>query len=108
MLGKSKRLKIEIKDSTEGKPPMYLITLTDSTKEFQLTDLLRQRKLSKPLQAQLQQAKKDSIDECLNATKRFGSSPSSKPKRMFKHVTSDGENDHVRRIAVRSLKVSTK
>jgi hypothetical protein len=108
MLPKFKRFKVEVKDSSQGEPRTFIITLRDSAKLIQLTDLQRQGKLSKPLQTQLKQAMKDSFEECVSAAKRLNSPPSSEPKWKLNRESGEAENDNMRRIVVRSLKVPTK
>jgi hypothetical protein len=108
MRGRSERLKIEIRDSTESDERIFIMRFRNPAKVFQQTDLLRRGKLTGPLKSQLKQAIKDSIEECFSAANRLGSSPSSEPNQTLQHGTFESEKEQVRRIRVRSLVVPTK
>lgn len=104
MRSKSDRLKVEIKDSTEGDARTFIITLTALARDFHLTDLFEQRRVIEPLHRQLKQAVKDSIETYLSGAESLVSALASKPKRTLKEGISDSENGGVRLIRVRSLK----
>jgi hypothetical protein len=108
MRSKSDRLKVEIKDSTEGDARKFIITLTAPAKDFQLTDLFEQRRVIGPLNHQLKQAVKRSVETYLSGAESLVSALASKPKRTLKDGTGDFENSGVRLIRVRSLKFPLK
>ena len=58
MPGKPERIKVEVKDSTEGEMRTFRIILTTPNSDFQLADLLRQRGVMAPLNGELKQAVK--------------------------------------------------
>lgn len=59
MRSKSERVKVEVKNSTQGDVRTYIITLTAPTNDFQMTDHLEQRRVIESLDSQLKQAIKD-------------------------------------------------
>jgi hypothetical protein len=67
MPGKSERVKVEVKDSTEGDVRTFNITLTAPASDFLLTDLLKQRGVIDALDTELKQAVKGATESYLNA-----------------------------------------
>ena len=67
MAGKSERVKVEVKDSTEGDVRTFNIRLTAPASDFLLTDLLKQRGVIDALDAGLKQAVKSATESYLNA-----------------------------------------
>lgn len=55
---KVERIKVEVTGSTEGKTRTFKIILTAPNSDFQLSDLLRQRNVIAPINAELKQAVK--------------------------------------------------
>jgi hypothetical protein len=108
MRRKSDRLKVEIKDSTEGDARTITITLTAPAREFHLTDLFEQRRVIEPLNLQVKQAVKRSVETYLSGAESLVSALASKPKRTLKDGISNPENGLVRLIRVRSLKFPLK
>jgi hypothetical protein len=108
MRSKSDRLKVEIKDSTDGDARTFTITLTAPASDFHLTDLFEQRRVIEPLNRQLKQAVKRSVETYLSGAETLVSALASKPKPIFKDGISDPENGRVRLIRVRSLKFPLK
>jgi hypothetical protein len=58
MAVKPERIKVEVKDSTEGDTRTFKIVLTAPNSDFQLADLLRQRGVIAPIHGELKQAVK--------------------------------------------------
>ena len=58
MAAKPERIKVEVRDSTEGETRTFKIILTAPKSDFQLADLLRQRGVMSPLNGELKQAVK--------------------------------------------------
>lgn len=58
MAAKPERVKVEVTDSTEGETRTFKIVLMVPNSDFQLADLLRQRGVMSPLNAELKQAVK--------------------------------------------------
>ena len=79
MPGKTERLKVEIKESSTLDIRTFNITLTAPASDFQLTDLLRQRGVIEPLDAQLKQAVKAATEQYLRAAETLISGLITKP-----------------------------
>ena len=58
MAAKPERIKVEVKDSTEGETRTFKIILTLPNSDFQLADLLRQRGVIPPINGELKHAVK--------------------------------------------------
>ena len=58
MAAKPERIKVELRDSTEGETRTFNIVLTAPNSDFQLADLLRQRGVIPPINGELKQAVK--------------------------------------------------
>ena len=58
MAAKPERIKVEVKDSTEGETRTFKIVLMVPNSDFQLADLLRQRGVIPPINGELKQAVK--------------------------------------------------
>jgi hypothetical protein len=58
MAAKPERIKVEVKDTTEGEMRTFKIVLTAPNSDFQLADLLRQRGVIPPINGELKQAVK--------------------------------------------------
>jgi hypothetical protein len=58
MVAKPERIKVEVKDSTEGETRTFKIVVMAPNSDFQLADLLRQRGVMAPLNGELKQAVK--------------------------------------------------
>ena len=58
MAAKPERIKVEVKDSTEGETRTFKIVLTTPNSDFQLADLLRQRGVISSINGELKQAVK--------------------------------------------------
>jgi len=89
MRSKSERIKVEVKDSTEGDVRIFIITLTTPVHDFQMTDLLRQRKVIEPLNSELKRAVKDATARYLSAAESMVSALALRPKRMLKSRISE-------------------
>ncbi len=97
-------MKIEIRDSTDCDARSYIISQTAPENGFHLTNLPKHRQFIGPLDPDLKQTAKDSIEMCRSAAQSMLSTPIPNPNRMFKHPTGDSENSNVTRINVRRLK----
>jgi hypothetical protein len=58
MAAKTERIKVEVKDSTEGETRTFKIVVMAPNGDFQLADLLRQRGVISPINGELKQAVK--------------------------------------------------
>ena len=58
MAAKTERIKVEVTDSTEGETRTFKIVVMAPNSDFQLADLLRQRGVIPPINAELKQAVK--------------------------------------------------
>jgi len=58
MVAKPERIKVEVKDSTEGETRTFKIVVMAPNSDFQLADLLRQRGVIPPINGELKQAVK--------------------------------------------------
>src|ERR1044072_9725148 len=58
MAAKPERIKVEVKDSTEGETRTFKIVVMAPNSDFQLADLLRQRGVIAPIDGELKQAVK--------------------------------------------------
>src|ERR1044072_3604407 len=58
MAAKPERIKVEVKDSTEGETRTFKIVVMAPNSDFQLADLLRQRGVIPPINRELKQAVK--------------------------------------------------
>src|SRR5687767_3679835 len=105
MRGKSGRMKIEVKDSTEGEERIFIIALTTPSNDFQMTDLLRQRKVIEPLDSHLKRAVKDATERYLEASDSLVSALASNAKRLRKSRISESGDNRMVPIVVRSFKV---
>lgn len=65
MAAKPERIKVEVTDSTEGETRTFKIVVTTPSSDFQLADLLRQRGVISPVNGELKQAVKASIQTYL-------------------------------------------
>ena len=79
MPAKSERARVEIKESSTLDIRTLNITLTAPVSEFQLTDLLRQRGVIDPLDAELKLAVKGATERYLKAAETLISGLGSKP-----------------------------
>ncbi len=64
---KSERAKVDVKESSAPDLRTFNITLTAPTKDFQLTDLLRQRGVIDPLDTELKRAIKEATERYLES-----------------------------------------
>ncbi len=65
MAAKAERIKVEVSDSSEGQTRTFIITLTASNSDFELTDLLRQRGVISPVNSDLKHAVRLAIETYL-------------------------------------------
>ena len=80
MAAKSERLKVEVKESTDGDVRTFSITLVARASDFLLTDLLKQRGVIDPLDGELKQAVKAAIERYLSFAENLVSALATKPK----------------------------
>ena len=66
MAAKPERIKVELRDSTEGETRTFKIILTASNSDFQLADILRQRGVIAPIHGELKQAVKEATQHYLS------------------------------------------
>lgn len=92
MAGKSERVKVEVKDSTEGDVRTFNITLTAPASDFLLTDLLKQRGVIDALDAELKQAVKGATESYLNAAESLIAKLATEPKQVRKSRTNGNED----------------
>ena len=92
MAGKSERVKVEVKDSTEGDVRTFNITLTAPASDFLLTDLLKQRGVIDALDAELKQAVKGATESYLNAAESLIAKLATEPKQGRKSRTNGKED----------------
>ena len=97
MAGKSERLKVEVKDSTEGDVRTFNITLTAPASDFLLTDLLKQRGVIDALDAELKQAVKGATESYLNAAESLIAKLATESKQASKSRTNGKGNGKVGR-----------
>ena len=67
MPAKSERAKVDVKETRSPDLRTFSITLTVPTKEFQLTDLLRQRGVIEPLDSELKRAIKEATERYIQS-----------------------------------------
>ena len=92
MAGKSERVKVEVKDSTEGDVRTFNIKLTAPASDFLLTDLLKQRGVIEALDADLKQAVKGATESYLNAAESLIAKLAKEPKQARKSRTNGKED----------------
>jgi len=92
MAGKSERVKVEVKDSTEGDVRTFNITLTAPASDFLLTDLLKQRGVIEALDVELKQAVKGATESYLNAAESLIAGLATEPKPTQKSHTNGRGN----------------
>lgn len=87
----NKPVKVEIKESSEGDLRTLIITLTAPASDFQMVDLLRQGKVTEPLNRHLRQTIRDAIESYLTAAESLVLALASKPTQTLEHRISDNE-----------------
>jgi hypothetical protein len=91
MPAKSERARVEVTESSTVNIRTFTITLTAPISDFQLTDLLRQRGVIDPLDAELKLAVKGATERYLKAAETLISGLGSKPSATRKpHPVSNG------------------
>ena len=102
-------MKVAVKDSIEGDERTFVINVTAAASDFQMADLLRQRKVIDQLNRQLKHSVKEAIRSYLSTAEALVSAlaktPKRTPKRMLKCPTGESANDKVIPLSLRSLKV---
>ena len=84
MRRKYERLKIEIKESAANEGRTFIITLTAPASAFQLSDLLKQRTVIKPLDVHLKRAVKGAAKGYLTTAEGLVSRQAIEPEREQK------------------------
>lgn len=92
MAVKSERVKVEVKDSTEGDVRTFNITLTAPASDFLLTDLLKKRGVIEALDVELKQAVKGATESYLNAAESLIAKLATEPKQVRKSRTNGKED----------------
>jgi hypothetical protein len=92
MAGKSERVKVEVRDSTEGDVRTFNITLTAPASDFLLTDLLKQRGVIEALDADLKQAVKGATESYVSAAESLIAKLAKEPKQARKSRTNGTKN----------------
>jgi hypothetical protein len=99
MAPKAERIKVEVTDSTEGETRTFKIILSAPNTDFQLADLLRQRGVISPVNAELKEAVKVATQnylsgaEALISTLAKGSSAIGKPDNKANQRNLNAAND---------------
>ena len=79
MPAKSERTKVDVKESSTIDVRTFNITLTSPVRDFQLTDLLRQRGVIEPLDSALKRAVKEATERYLESAELLISGLVTKP-----------------------------
>lgn len=103
MAGKSERLKVEVKESTEGDVRTFNITLTALASDFLLTDLLKQRGVIDSVDAELKQTVKSATESYLSAAESLIAKLAKEPKQARKSRTNGTENGKEERSSSMAL-----
>jgi len=82
MPAKSERTKVDVKESSTSEVRTFNITLTSPVRDFQLTDLLRQRGVIEPLDSALKRATKEATERYLESAELLISGLVTKPSSM--------------------------
>jgi hypothetical protein len=93
MPAKSERVKVEVKESTTPDLRTFNITLTAPTRDFQLTDLLKQRGVIESLDAELKQAIKRATESYLKSAEVLISGLASKSSEPDKSRSNSNDNN---------------
>ena len=106
MPGKSERIKVEVKESSNQGNKTFTITLIAPVSEFHLTDLLYQRGVIHSLDVALKQAVKQATDNYIKSAETLisglASNGNSKRKPRFK---STGNNNSAESVSVTSTSI---
>lgn len=92
MAAKSERFRVAVKESTDGDLRTFSITLVARASDFLLTDLLKQRGVIDPLDAELKQAVKAAIERYLTVSENLVSALATKPKAAQQSRTNENGN----------------
>ncbi len=95
---------VEVKDSTEGDEPAFVVTFKTPANHFQKTNHLQQRGVIEPLDSEPKQGARDATTSSLRDAESLVSLHAALTKRASMHRTIGGERGGMRLVRVRRLK----